>query len=176
MARLPYLDQDALPEAYRYLFDNLARGSGRVGNLFRTLAYNPRLLHQFMRLGNDLRNATALDPVLRELAILTVGRLAGALYEYAHHVEIGKAAGLTERQIEGLAVWQRHPAFDDQQRAVIRYAEEVTLNVRPSDEAWQALAAFLPAEELVELTLNIAFYNCVVRFLEPLGVDLEEGY
>ena len=176
MARLPYLDRDSLPDDKAYLFDNLARGSGQVGNLFRMLAYNPNLLHQFMRLGNDLRQKTALDPVLRELAILTVGRLTGALYEYAHHVEIGKRAGLSDRQIEALPLWQRHPAFSDQQRAVMRFAEEVTLNVRPSEEAWQAVAAFLPPDQLVELTMQIAYYNCVVRFLEPLQVDLEEGY
>jgi alkylhydroperoxidase family enzyme len=174
MARLPYLDREHLPEERHYLFDNLARGSGRVGNLFRTLAYNPNLLHQFMRLGNDLRQKTALDPVLRELAILTVGRLTAALYEYAHHVGIGKRVGVTDAQIEHLPVWQRHPAFTEQQRAVIRYAEEVTLNVRPSEEAWQAVAAFLPPDQLVELTMQVAFYNCVVRFLEPLQVDLEE--
>lgn len=176
MARVPYLERGELPEEYRYLFDNLARESGRVPNLFRTLAHNPRLLHQFMRLGNDLRHHTALDPVLRELAILTVGRVTGAVYEYAHHIEIGKRAGITDRQIAALPVWERHPAFDERQRAVIRYAEEVTRNIRPSPETWQAVAAFLPPAQLVELALNVAFYNCVVRYLEPIGVDLEEGY
>lgn len=176
MARLPYKDQHDLPDEYKYLFDNLSREGGRVGNLFRTLAYNPRLLHQFMRLGSDLRSRTALDPKLRELAILTVGRLTQAVYEYAHHVEIGKRAGVTSAQIEALPVWERHPAFSDQERAVIRYTEEVTQHVRPSDAAYAAVAAFLPPDQIVELALNVAFYNCVVRFLEPLQVDLEEGY
>jgi 4-carboxymuconolactone decarboxylase len=65
MARVPYREREELPEEYRYLYDNLARGSGRVGNLFRALAHSPRLLLQFMRLGNDLRTRTRLDPRLR---------------------------------------------------------------------------------------------------------------
>jgi alkylhydroperoxidase family enzyme len=130
MARLPYLDREDLPEEYRYLFDNLSRERGQVGNLFRVLAYSPRLLHQFLRLGGDLRNQTKLDPVLRELAILTVGRLTAALYEYVHHIAIGRRAGITDEQIAGLPVWERHPAFSDRERAVIRYAETITREVR----------------------------------------------
>ena len=175
MARLRYLDREELPEEYRYLFDNLSRDSGRVGNLFRTLGHSPRLLHQFMRLGNDLRHRTGLDPALRELAILTVGRVTGAVYEYVHHIALAKRAGVTDEQIAGLPVWERHPAFTEEQRAVIRYAEDVTTNVRVSDEVFNAVRAFLDDERMVELTLNVAFYNLVVRFLEPMQVELEEG-
>jgi alkylhydroperoxidase family enzyme len=175
MARLPYRDKEDLPEEYRYLFDNLSRESGRVGNLFRTLGHSPRLLHQFMRLGSDLRSRTRIDPKLRELAILTVGHVTNAPYEYVHHMAIGRRAGLTEQQLEGLPVWERHPAFNEQERAVIRYAEDVTRNVRVSDEVFGAVHAFLDDEQMVELALNVAYYNLVVRFLEPMQVELEDG-
>ena len=173
MARLPYRDRDDLPEEYRYLFDNLARDSGRGGNLFRVMEHSPRLLHQFMRLGSDLRGRTRIDPRLRELAILTVGRLTGAPYEYVHHIAIARRAGVTEEQIAGLPVWERHPAFSEQERAVIRYAETVTREVRVPDDVFEAVRAFLDAEQLVELTMNVAYYNLVVRFLEPMQVELE---
>ena len=174
MARLRYIDRDDLPEDKRYLFDNLSRDGGRVGNLFRVLGHSPQLLHQFMRLGSDLRSRTKLDPRLRELAILTVGRLTEAAYEYVHHVAIARRVGVTEEQIDGLPVWERHPAFNEQERAVIRYATAVTRDIRVPDEAFVAVRAFLDDEQMVELTLNIAYYNLVVRFLEPMQVDLEE--
>lgn len=175
MARLPYRNREDLPEEYRYLFDNLSRESGRVGNIFRAMAHSPRLLHQFMRLGSDLRYRTRLDPRLRELAILTVGRLTGAVYEYVHHLALARQAGVSEAQLAGLPVWERHPAFNEQERAVIRYAETITRDIRVPDAVWQAVRAFLDEEQMVELTLTIAFYNLVVRFLEPVQVDLEEG-
>ncbi len=174
MARLPYLDRDDLPEDYRYLFDNLGRESGRVGNLFRVMAHSPRLLHQFMRLGSDLRSRTRIDPRLRELAILTVGRLTNAPYEYVHHVAIARRVGVTEEQIDGLPVWERTPAFSEQERAVIRYAEAVTRDVRVPDDVFAAVRAFLDDEQMVELTMIVAYYNLVVRFLEPMQVELEE--
>lgn len=174
MARLRYRDRDELPEGYRYLFDNLSRESGRVGNIFRAMAHSPRLLHQFMRLGSDLRYRTRLDPRLRELAILTVGRLTGAAYEYVHHLDLARRAGVSEAQIAGLPVWERHPAFSEQERAVIRYAETVTRDIRVPDAVWDGVRAFLDEEQMVELTLTVAFYNLVVRFLEPVQVELEE--
>lgn len=174
MPRVPYVNRDDLPEDKQYLFDNLGRESGRVGNIFRTMGHSPQLLHQFMRLGNDIRYKTKLDARLRELAILTVGRLTGSAYEYVHHIAIARRAGVTQEQIEGLPVWERHPAFSDHERAVIRYAETVTHSIRVPDDVFRALREFLDHEQIVELTLSIAYYNMVVRFLEPMQVELEE--
>ncbi len=173
MPRVPYIDRENLPEDKQYLFDNLSRDSGRVGNLFRVMGHSPQLLHQFMRLGNDLRNRTKLDPRLRELAILTVGRVADASYEYVHHIAIALRAGVTQEQIDGLPVWRRHPAFDERERAVMCYAEAVTRDIRVTDDCFGAVRGFLDDEQMVELTMNIAFYNLDVRFLEPMQVELE---
>ena len=144
-----------------------------MGNLFRVMGHSPRLLHQFMRLGSDLRHKTKLDPRLRELAILTVGRLTNAPYEYVHHIAIARRTGVSEEQIDGLPVWERHPAFSEQERAVIRYAEAVTRDIRVSEQVFDAVRAFLDEEQMVELAMNVAFYNLVVRFLEPMQVELE---
>jgi len=173
MPRLPYVERDDLPDDKRYLFDNLSRERGQVGNLFRVMGHSPGLLHQFLRLGGELRNKTKIDPRLRELAILTVGRLAGATYEYVHHIAIARRVGVAQEQIEGLPVWQSHPAFSEQERAVIRYAETVTRDIRVQDDVFNAVHAFLDDEQMVELTMNIAYYNLVVRFLEPMQIELE---
>src|SRR5512143_1208689 len=122
-ARVPYLNRDDLAEADRQIFDNIAaeRG-GVVGNIFRTLAHTPNLLRRFLALGRELRNGTALDPKLRELALLTVGRLADAQYEFVHHWNIARRVGISREKIEALADWEKSPVFTDEDRAVIRYA------------------------------------------------------
>ena len=58
---------------------------------------------------------------------------------------------------------------------MIEYAEEATRDIRVSDKTFDALRSFLDDERIVELVLEVAFYNMVVRFLEPLGVELEPG-
>jgi len=173
-ARVPYLNREDLPEAERVIFDNLAKeSSGAVGNIFRVIANTPKFLRRFCSMGNQLRNKTALDPKLRELAILTVGRLTDAQYEFVHHLSIARRVGVSREQLEALADWEKSPKFSDHERAVIRYAAEATSNVRVTDTTWNALKTFLDTQRMMELVQNVAYYNMVVRILVPLGVELE---
>ena len=175
-ARVPYLDREDLPETERVIYDNLAaeRG-GTVGNIFKVLGHTPNLLRRFCQLGSELRNKTELDPKLRELAICTVGHLSDAQYEFVHHWNIARRVGVSREQLEALADWEESPAFNTNERAVIRYAVEATNNVRVSDATWNALKSFLDTRRLMELVQNVAFYNMVVRVLVPVGVELEPG-
>ncbi len=176
MARVPYLTREDLPEADRQIFDNLvAERKQPVGNIFRTLAHTPNLLRRFLALGGELRNGTALDPKLRELALLTIGRLTSAKYEFVHHWNLALRVGVEHAKLEALADFERSPAFNDQERAVMRYAAEATTNVKVSDATWNALKGFLDTRRLMELVQNVAFYNMVVRVLVPCGVELEPG-
>jgi uncharacterized peroxidase-related enzyme len=173
MARFPYLDRDQLPELERDIFDQLQAQRGTVNNIFRVAAHSPLLLRRMLYFSDGLRNRTRLDPRLRELAILTVGRLTNCEYEYTHHQTLAKRIGVRPEQVDRLAAWETDPAFNEQERAIIRYATEVTQNVRVSDATFDALRQFLDPEQIVELTLNTGFYNMVVRFLLPMQVDLE---
>jgi alkylhydroperoxidase family enzyme len=174
MARVPYLNREDLPEADREIFDRLAEERGApVGNLFRALAHTPNLLKRFTSLGGHLRSRTQLDPKLRELALMTVGRLTGAEYEFVHHWNISLRVGVPRAQLENLAQFETSGLFNEQERAVMRYATEATLNVKVSDATFEALRGFLDNRRIMELVQNVAFYNMVVRILVPVGVELE---
>ncbi len=173
MARLSYLERDDLPELERGVFDDLLKQRGSIGNIFRVVAHSPLLLRRMLYFSDGLRNRTKLDPRYRELAIMTVGRLTECEYEYVHHQAFAQRVGVRPEQVEKLTNWETDPAFNEQERAVIRYATEVTEQVRVSDDTFNALRDFLDDEQIVELTLNTGFYNMVVRFLLPMQVDLE---
>jgi uncharacterized peroxidase-related enzyme len=174
MARLPYVTPEQLPESEQGLFDDIQERFGHVNNIFRVVAHRPPILRQLLQFGVGLRHATQLDPALRELAILTVGRLAQCTYEVAHHSALALHLGVRPDQIEQLAAWESDPAFSAQERAVMRYAAEATQQVTVSPGTFEALRGFLSTEHLVELVCNVAYDNRVVRVLVPLEVDLEE--
>jgi alkylhydroperoxidase family enzyme len=176
MARLPYLTRDDLPEADRDIWDNFIKTrGGNPGHVHRILANAPNLLRRFLGLADELRNRTELDPKLRELALMTVGRITNAEYEFVHHWNISLRAGVKREQLERLAEYERSPVFSEQERAVMRYAAEVTANIGVSDSTFKALERFLDNTRILELAMNVAFYNAVVRILVPLGVELEPG-
>jgi alkylhydroperoxidase family enzyme len=175
MPRIPYLNPDDLPEEHRDYFASLQQPDGRTMNLHRSMAYRPRLMQlrsAFARALND--NDTIVPPRLRELAQLTVGRVTAGVYEFHHHVERAQRAGLTKEHIMALPVWERHPLFSDEERAVMRYAEAMTRDVQVTDAVFDALRVFLSDAQIVELTLVIAHYNSTVRFLEALEVLPDE--
>jgi alkylhydroperoxidase family enzyme len=176
MTRVPHREREELPEEFRGLFDSMSQERGYVPNLYRTLAHSPVLLRDFVEMTADIRSRTALDPRLRELAILAVARVTGAAIQWLSHIPVALAAGVPQEQITGLPVWERHPSFDDHERAVIRFAEAVTRDVRPAEDAWQAVRAFLSDREMVELTLVVGYYNMVARFLETVQVDVDPEY
>lgn len=172
MARLPYVIREQLPASESSLFDGIEAQFGRVNNIFRMLAHHPLLLRRLLQMSDGLRHATRHDARLRELAILTVGRLTKCEYESVHHGALASRLGVRP-QIEHLAGWESDPAFNEQERAVIRYAAEATKSVAVSDATFNALREFLDQEEIIELVLNVAFYNMVVRAIVPLEIDLE---
>src|SRR4029077_19750000 len=143
-ARLPYLKREDLPEADREIYDNIVKSRGsEPGHIHRAMANAPNLLRRFIGLADELRHGTQLDPKLRELALMTVGRLTGAEYEFVHHWNISLKVGVRRDQLEQLADYAASPAFNDQERTVMRYAEEATRNVRVSEVTFDALRGFL---------------------------------
>jgi alkylhydroperoxidase family enzyme len=176
MARLPYLSRNDLAETDRFIWDDFVKVRGtEPGNIHRTIANAPKLLRRFVDLGNELRNGTQLDPKLRELALLTVGRLTGADYEFVHHWNMALRLGVKREQLEQLATFESSSDFNQNERAVMRYAAEATSNIKVSDATFDALRGFLDNGRIVELVMNVAMYNAVARIIVPCGVELEPG-
>ena len=121
MARLPYLDAADLAAEHRDLLNSPI-------NIRRALAHSPGALQGFIALAVYLRHESPLDPRLRELAIIQVGYVSGAAYEYGHHIEIGARVGVTDEDLRSIA---RETAGESSNlppldRAVLRAAREMT--------------------------------------------------
>ena len=176
MAKLPYLSSGDLLEADQFIWDDFVKVRGTdPGHIHRTIAHAPNLLRRFVDLANELRNGTQLDPKLRELALLTVGRLTGADYEFVHHWNMALRLGVRREQLEQLGDFESSPAFNPDERAVMRYAAEATSNIKVGDTTFEALSQLLGNRRLMELVMNVAIYNAVARIIVPCGVELEPG-
>lgn len=173
MARVSYLETAQTEPKVREMFEKIEATGQQVFNLYRVLAHCPEICRTFIRLGNRVLFRGRLEPGLRELAILAVAHATGATYERVQHETIAAEAGVPAAKIGAVANWRASTLFDERERAVLGYAEEVTLGVHASDQAFGAVRAFLHQAGVVELTVTVAFYNMVSRVLESLEVDLE---
>ena len=92
-------------------------------------------------MGNALLYRCELDPGLRELAILRVGRLSRAAYEVFQHERIAREAGVSDDKIAALReATIEAPAFSDNEKAVLRFTDDVVRNVKASDKTLKAVA------------------------------------
>jgi alkylhydroperoxidase family enzyme len=171
MARVPYLEvADLAPEDQDLL--------KRPIWLTKALVNSPKAARAFHTVGNYIRFGSKLDQRLRELAILQVGWLARSPYEWSHHVKLGLGFGVSEADIQALIDETAGKAtnLDALTRLVLQAAREMTNDGAMADATFSKLQAELGNEQVVDLTLTIAFYNGVVRVLGTLAIDVEPEY
>jgi alkylhydroperoxidase family enzyme len=154
------------------------RRGGKLLNLDRMLLHSPAFARGWNAFLGEVRTGLELSPKLRELAMCVVAVLNSAEYEFHHHAPEFIKAGGTAEQVEAL----RHiestdhdvSLFDEAERAAIRLATEMTLDVQVSDATFSAMRSALQSDQLVvELVGVVATYNMVSRFLVALGVEPE---
>lgn len=173
MPRIPAMTLEEMPEKTRSMITG-GKSDLKGLNINKTMAHAENSVRHFMRLGNSLLTQARLDARLRELSILRIATLCRSGYEWYQHEKLARKVGVPEDQITAVKQCPDSPAFNALERDVLKYTEEVTLNVKSSGETFGRLAAVLSQRELVELTLTIGFYNLVARFLENTGVEIEK--
>lgn len=169
MARVPYPDPKTLSAETQEVL-----GKMPPLNIFRMMAGGEGLLQAFTRMGNYLLFKSKLNPVLREIAIVRAGVLSKAKYEVYQHERISRDLGMSDAVIKGIYAGPEDGAFNELQKMVMRYTDDVVKNVRASDATYKPLAEKLSLQEMQELTVTIGYYMMVSRFLETFDVDIEQ--
>lgn len=80
---------------------------------------------------------------------------------------------MPKEKFAALPQYETSPLFDDLERLVVRYAEQMTTRVQVEPTLVEQLKKHLTAPQLVQLTLSIAAANFTNRFNEALGTELE---
>ena len=179
MARIPYVDEQHASHEVQAIFKRLEQAAvsqfGRplVLNVMRALAHAPVLLRRISSLGNALLNDLTLDPQLRELAVLQLFQVNRCDYGFQQHVVIAKSVGLSDKHIANVGGYRSYPYYSDVERIVLEYAEAVTRDLMVSDELFARVRQHFNDQQLVELTMVIAYWNMMSRFLIPLQVEVE---
>jgi alkylhydroperoxidase family enzyme len=180
--RIPDWTPALKPQPEELVAAILERRGGTLINLDRALLWSEPLARAWNVYLKAVRSELPTSRKLRELGICTVALLTGAHYEYHHHAPDFLTAGGTQDELDALNILVKadarlsaaHPALGAVEQLVIRYAAQMTLDVKVDDAVFSALRQHFDTTQLVELTSAIATYNMVARFLVALGVSPEE--
>ena len=84
--------------------------------------------------------------------------------------------GVTDEQIKALMFYERSAAFDEREKAVIRYADRLTRGAATiRDAELEELRRHFSEEQIVELTLVACVANFTNRVNDGLRVEPDLG-
>lgn len=144
------------------------------------LLHSPPIADGWNTFLGAIRTSTLLSPAILELAISRVGALTGAAWEWRAHAALAAKAGVSRAVLQwvleaGCGEEAPEGLMGGRERAVVRYVDAMTRDVRVGEGVFAGLREWFGEREVVELTAGVAAYNCVSRFLVALDVGEMNG-
>lgn len=164
---------DAARHAVSVMLPEERRNAADAGNVLSTLVRHPKLTRAYLRFSSYLLYGSTLPPRIREQIILRVAHRRDCAYEWAHHVEIGKEAGLSNADIEAARTGQSKDAFDS---ALMNAVDELDEKTNISDRTWAALGERLDEQQRMDLVFTTGNYIALAMALNTFGVEVEDDH
>lgn len=111
----------------------------------------------------------------RELAILRIGWLCQAPFEWGAHVNIAKRNGVTVEEIERIIEGSADSGWSPRDRAILRAVEELHFDSMITDETWAELQQFYNDKKLIELVILAGQYKTVAYYQNSLRLPLPDS-
>ena len=140
-----------------------------------TMLRHPDLYSAFIDYVGLRAKASVLAPRDLEIVILRTAMICGSAYVWAEHVNFGKKAGLTGKEIEWLVEGSAALGWSEHDRALNRLAEELHETACVSDETWATIAAHFTDQQIIELLMMVGAYHEVAFLYNAMRVRLLPG-
>ena len=171
--RIPAIHEDEWNKAQSDALEG-QKMRGNVQNIFRTLANHEKLAKRWLVFANHILSKSSLSARDREIAILRAGFLSNSSYEWAQHVVIGKAAGLSERELEEIKLGHNADCWNDREALIIKAADELHQDVFINNETWAGLEKFFSTQQIMDLVFTCGQYRMLAGALNSFGVQLDD--
>ena len=143
-----------------------------VPDYFGLIVKHPGVFRCQLDIGTMFFSEGRLPKRERELAVLRVGWLCRAPYEWGEHVDIGKRYGLTDAEVERVTIGSTAPEWDAHDRAILAGVEEMLADTMISDATWALLAESWDEAQLIEFPTLVGQYVATAIQQNSLRVRL----
>lgn len=187
--RLPELTLEEMSEEARALLgttvERMADSETAAGRGVRTkplpiltvMAHHPTFLGPFLEWATAVAQHGRITKREQEILALRVALNCRSEFEWGHHVAFGRAAGLSEDDLDRIVAGADAPGWSASERALVRAADELGgPGCDLSDATWAALRTHYDDGRLAEIPFVVGQYTMLSMFANGLGVALEEGY
>jgi alkylhydroperoxidase family enzyme len=159
--------RDAFPRAARFLADG--PGAPPLPAVLGLLARHPTLAAGWLAHNGALLDDGLLDARARELVVLAVVEQTGTTYVWNEHVVIGRAAGITDEELERLERRTRD-GWSERDDALLHAVDELVDAFVVTDATWKTLADHFDEQSLIELLFVVGTYTCLAMVVNSVGL------
>lgn len=177
--RVAAVPNDGIDAASRRLVDEVRAGAGAppagiIPEYMRIMLKHPEIFRCQMEMGTVLFNGR-IPAREREIAILRIGWLCRAPYEWGQHVNIACRVGLDRAEIDRTRVGSSAPGWSEHEAAILRGVEELLEDKALSDATWEVLARSWDEAQLIEFPMMVGQYVATAYVQNSLRIPLEGG-
>ena len=150
--------------------------TGTPGNWWTVFAQVPDCLQHMVAGFQFYRDRKRkISPRLRELGQARAGFARGSQFVFSQHCKALRAAKFTEAQIEAIPHWSSSNEFDEVERAVLAYTDDLVLQGgRVADGNFSALQQHLSEVQIIELTYIVCTYEMHATMTRALRLEFDD--
>jgi alkylhydroperoxidase family enzyme len=149
-------------------------GPRPVGNIIATFAWHPALTKGWLTFNNHLFHSTLSDRVC-ELAETRILWLRRGEYEWNHHANRARAAGVSEEEIEAICEGPDSKVWGPFDAALMRAVDELCFDRYISDATWAKLSEHLDRQQLMDLVFSVGAYELLATAFNTFGLEMDPG-
>ena len=146
-----------------------------IPEVFGVMIKHPGVFRCQLETGIQLVGKGAISRREQELAILRVGWLCRAPYEWGEHADIAKRYGVTAAEIERVTHGSAAAGWSEHERALLKAVEELLGEQMISDETWNVLTRSWSERQLIELPVLVGQYFLVALQQNALRIRLADN-
>jgi 4-carboxymuconolactone decarboxylase len=172
ISRLPPLPQPLDP-ILQDMFDKRQAMGGVIINLTLTTGHAPKFTRASGAMAFTIRFETSTPRRLIELVIFRTAQIVGSDYELNQHEPFMKMCGYSNEQIAEVADWRRSMLFDEMQRALLGYVEQMADGGNVDDPTFANLSRFFTPQQIVEISYTVGQYYSTGLLTKALKIQPE---
>jgi alkylhydroperoxidase family enzyme len=150
--------------------------TGSPGDWWTTMAIEPGIF-RLIELRHEWQRSPerAVDPLLRELAIVRAGWARGSQFVFSQHCKLLRRLGVNEQRIASIPDWATATCYDARERAVLAYVDDLVLaSGRVPDSRFAELQRLLSDVEILELTFIACTYDMSATMSRALRLEFDD--
>lgn len=177
--RLPPVEREALDDVGKEIYDaHVDPDGGSIAGLWGPggiKLHSPRVSEYTRDLTHYLRLDEALDPMIRETAILVTARECESTFEWTAHEPLAAQVGVARDVIDAIKYRKEPAGAPDDQAAVIRLGREMFADRKVSSDTYaHALEIFGP-RKLVDVVALMGNYAGTAALLCAFDMQIPPG-